>query len=108
MSPVTRHAYDGRYTPAQVVLYSNKGKTSTLYKSLSMRFAGRAAFAEVRESSAKEVVAAAGVSSLPALKVIAADGTQQQYEGQLLRFLIPVKLDVNSRSFAALTGVHHR
>ncbi len=67
----------------QVVLYSNKAKTSTLYKSLSMRFRGRAAFAEVRES-AKEVLAAAGVTSLPALKVIGADGTQQQYEGQRL------------------------
>ena len=74
-----------------MVLYSNKAKTSTLYKSLSMRFRGRAAFAEVRES-AKEVMAAADVSTLPTLKLIGADGTQQVYEGQPLLLMWSVWL----------------
>jgi hypothetical protein len=47
-----------------------------------MRFRGRAAFAEVRDT-AKEVTEAAGVVAFPTLKVIAPDGAQQQYDGTL-------------------------
>ena len=64
-----RELQQDRYSlraPVQVVLYSNKGKTSTLYKSLSMRFRGRAAFAEVRDT-AKELTEAAGVVKFPTL-----------------------------------------
>ena len=88
-----------RGSRTQVVLYSNKGKTSTLYKSLSMRFRGRAAFAEVRDS-AKEVVAAAGVTALPTLKVIAADGTEQQYDGQPLHHQQRVFSELLTRSLS--------
>ena len=72
----------------QVILYSNKGRTSTLYKSLSMRFRGRAAFAEVRDT-AKEVTQAASIVTFPTLKVVGAHGAQQPYDGALASIFVP-------------------
>ena len=71
-----------RCSGRQVVLYSNKHKTSTLYKSLSLRFKERLSFAEVRESAAKELVAAEGITSFPSLVLIGADGSRAPFEGE--------------------------
>lgn len=64
-----------------MVLYSNKQKTSTLYKSLSMRFKERLTFAEVRES-AKDLIQAEGVATFPSLLVIFSDGIKLPYDGE--------------------------
>ena len=65
-----------------MVLYSNKSKTSTLYKSLSIRFNERLSFAEVREAAAKGLLEAQGVTSFPSLHIIAADGSKVPFEGK--------------------------
>ena len=63
------------------MLYSNKKATSTLYKSLSMRFKERLSFAEVRQA-AKELVEAEAVTSFPSLHIIASDGSRAPFEGE--------------------------
>ena len=77
-----------------MVLYTDKSKTSSLYKSLSLRFANRLAFAEIR-SSASELIRAEGITAFPSLVVIRKDGRKVPYDGALSEFLyilLPIHL----------------
>lgn len=66
-------------TLPKVVLFTDKPKTSALYKSLSLRFKGRLAFAEVT-SKASDVIEQQAVERFP--KLIVLDGDQmQEYSG---------------------------
>ena len=66
-----------------VVLFTDKPKTSALYKSLSLRFKGRLAFAEV-SSKAAEVVEQQGVHAFPKLLVLKGDEVEE-YSGEQLK-----------------------
>ncbi|KAL0035526.1 hypothetical protein WJX77_010582 [Trebouxia sp. C0004] len=64
----------------KVVLFTDKPKTSALYKSLSLRFKGRLAFAEVT-NKASNVVEQQAVEKFP--KLIVLDGDKmQEYSGK--------------------------
>ncbi|KAL0020067.1 hypothetical protein WJX79_001481 [Trebouxia sp. C0005] len=64
----------------KVVLFTDKPKTSALYKSLSLRFKGRLAFAEVT-NKASDVIEQQAVEKFPKLVVL--DGDQmQEYSGK--------------------------
>lgn len=63
----------------KVVLFTDKPRTSALYKSLSLRFKDRLAFAEV-SSQAADVVQDQGVTQFPKLVVLQADQVEQ-YSG---------------------------
>ncbi|KAL3137374.1 hypothetical protein ABBQ32_006902 [Trebouxia sp. C0010 RCD-2024] len=64
----------------KVVLFTDKPRTSALYKSLSLRFKDRLAFAEV-SSQAADVVQDQGVTQFPKLVVLQADQVEQ-YSGK--------------------------
>lgn len=64
----------------KVVLFTDKPRTSALYKSLSLRFMDRLAFAEV-SSKAADVVEAQGVTSFPKLVVLKAE-QEEEYSGK--------------------------
>lgn len=66
----------------KVVLYTDKARTSALYKSLSLRFKGRLAFAEVN-SKAADVVAHCNVTQFPKL-VVMTGAQEEEYSGVLL------------------------
>jgi len=63
----------------KVVLFTDKPKTSALYKSLSLRFKGRLAFAEVT-NKASDVIEQQAVEKFPKLIVLDGDKTQE-YSG---------------------------
>jgi len=63
----------------KVVLFTDKPKTSALFKSLSLRFKGRLAFAEVT-SKASDVIEQQAVEKFPKLVVLDGDKTQE-YSG---------------------------
>lgn len=65
-----------------VLLLTDKSAASPLYKSLSMRFEGQLKFGLVH-SKAADVIKQYSSGSLPALVVVAADGTHSQYQGEL-------------------------
>lgn len=65
----------------KVVLFTDKPRTSALYKSLSLRFMDRLAFAEV-SSKAADVVEAQGVTSFPKLVVLKAE-QEEEYSGEV-------------------------
>lgn len=65
-----------------VLLMTEKKKTSTLFKSLSMRFRGRLAFAEIRDATG-EIAKKFGVKQSPSLVVVSSEGNATTYEGQL-------------------------
>ena len=62
-----------------MVLYTDKPRTSALYKSLSLRFKGRLAFAEV-SSKAADVVESQSVTQFPKLVVMKAEEVEE-YSG---------------------------
>ena len=64
----------------KVVLYTDKTRTSALYKSLSLRFKGRLAFAEVN-NKAGDVVESQGVTHFPKLVVMKAEEVEE-YSGE--------------------------
>lgn len=66
-------------TLPKVVLFTDKSRTSALYKSLSLRFKGRLAFAEVN-SKAADVIEEQGVSQFPKLMVLKGEQTEE-YSG---------------------------
>lgn len=63
------------------MLYTDKARTSALYKSLSLRFKGRLAFAEVNSKTA-DVVAHRNVTQFPKLIVMTGD-QEEEYSGVL-------------------------
>jgi hypothetical protein len=63
----------------KVVLFTDKPKTSALYKSLSLRFKGRLAFAEVN-NKASDIIEQQAVEKFPKLVVLDGDKTQE-YSG---------------------------
>ncbi|KAL3148687.1 hypothetical protein ABBQ38_014102 [Trebouxia sp. C0009 RCD-2024] len=64
----------------KVVLFTDKSRTSALYKSLSLRFKDRLAFAEV-SSKAADVVEAQGITQVPKLVVMKTDQVEE-YSGK--------------------------
>lgn len=58
----------------------------TLFKSLSMRFRDRLAFAEVRDTKGA-IASTFGIASSPALLVIPSEGEPTTYEGERSSFL---------------------
>ena len=64
----------------KVVLFTDKTKTSALYKSLSLRFKGRLTFAEVN-NKASDVIEQQGVEQFPKVVVLDGDKTQE-YSGR--------------------------
>lgn len=64
----------------KVVLFTDKSRTSALYKSLSLRFKDRLAFAEV-SSKAADVVEAQGITQVPKLVVMKTDQVEE-YSGE--------------------------
>ena len=68
-------------TLPKVVLFTDKSRTSALYKSLSLRFKGRLAFAEV-SSKAADVIEEQGVSQFPKLVVLKGE-QMEEYSGDL-------------------------
>ena len=62
-----------------VVLFTDKPKTSALYKSLSLRFKGRLTFAEVN-SKASDIIEQQAVEKFPKLVVLDGDH-MQEYSG---------------------------
>lgn len=71
----------GKAALPQVVLFTNKPKTTALYKSLSLRYKGRAAFAEVQSTAS--VAEKFGITNFPTLLVVTPSGDQQLYQGNL-------------------------
>lgn len=63
-----------------MVLYTDKTRSSALYKSLSLRFKGRLAFAEVN-SKAADVLEAQGVTQVPKLVVLKGEQVEE-YSGE--------------------------
>lgn len=61
------------------MLYTDKTRTSALFKSLSLRFKGRLAFAEVN-SKAADVVESQGINQFPKLVVMKTEGAEE-YSG---------------------------
>ncbi len=68
-------------TVPKVVLFTDKSKTSALYKSLSLRFKGRLAFAEV-SNKASDLIEEHGVTQFPKLVVLDGDKTEEYPGGQ--------------------------
>lgn len=62
------------------MLFTDKSKTSALYKSLSLRFKGRLTFAEV-SNKASDVIEQQGVEQFPKVVVLDGDKTQE-YSGR--------------------------
>ena len=69
-----------------MVLYTDKTRTSALYKSLSLRFKGRLAFAEVN-SKVADVVESQGITQFPKLIVMKAE-EEEEYTGGLTLFAV--------------------
>ena len=69
-------------TLPKVVLFTDKPKTSALYKSLSLQFKGRLAFAEV-SSRASDVIQQQEVTQFPKLVVLRGDNEVEEYSGLL-------------------------
>lgn len=69
-------------TIPKVVLVTHKKKTSTLFMSLSMRFRGRLAFAEIRNATG-EIAKGLGVEAPPSLFVLSDEGNATAYKGNL-------------------------
>ena len=76
-----------------MVLYTDKTRTSALYKSLSLRFKGQLAFAEVN-SKVADVVESQGITQFPKLVVMKAE-EEEEYTGGLTVFAAVVPLPKN-------------
>ena len=74
--------FRGNSTMPAAVLITTKPATSPLFKSLSLRFKGRMAFAEAQNTAA-DVAAALSVETFPKLVVIPKPGEEQtvHYDG---------------------------
>jgi protein disulfide-isomerase A6 len=78
----------------RVILFTAKSEPSTLYKSLSMRFANQLVFAQVQQNDA--LCAAYGIETFPAILVLTSkDAEPIKFEGKhsagsLLSFLSPL------------------
>lgn len=70
--------YRDERTLPHVLLFTDKAKTSPLYKGLSAEFRGRAAFGEVRKGDAGDLLSKFGVSSFPALVAFKAGETEAE------------------------------
>mmetsp|Transcript_10171 Transcript_10171/g.13691 ORF Transcript_10171/g.13691 Transcript_10171/m.13691 type:complete len:398 (-) Transcript_10171:63-1256(-) len=66
----------------KVLLFSDKKKTTSLYKSLSGHFNGRLSFGQVHTSNT-QAVEQYGVKKSPTLLVVKDDGSYEPYEGAL-------------------------
>ena len=66
----------------KVLLFSDKKKTTSLYKALSGQFLGRLAFGQVHSSNA-EAMSKFDVTSAPTVVVIKEDGSHEIYSGKL-------------------------
>ncbi|EXJ57250.1 hypothetical protein A1O7_07597 [Cladophialophora yegresii CBS 114405] len=78
---------EDKATPAKAIIFTDKGTTSPLVKSLAIDFLGTIAFAQVRDKATAE---AHGVSKFPTIHLIPSTGaTPIPYEGDINRdFLV--------------------
>ncbi|BDA46353.1 probable protein disulfide-isomerase DDB_G0275025 [Coccomyxa sp. Obi] len=65
----------------KVVLASSKSKPTALYKSLSLTFKGRMAFAVVKDSDS-EIIEKLGTTTFPSLIILTPDGETVVYDGK--------------------------
>lgn len=86
----------------KVVLFTDKPKTSALYKSLSLRFKGRLTFAEVN-SKASDIIEQQAVEKFPKLVVLDGDH-MQEYSGKFKATDLIAFLSEQARSTATGTG----
>ena len=83
-----------------MVLFTDKTRTSALYKSLSLRFKGRLAFAEVN-SKVADVVESQGVTHFPKLVVMKAEEVEE-YSGALRDFAVVENM--TAQNLCSVTG----
>ncbi|KAK9863506.1 hypothetical protein WJX84_008794 [Apatococcus fuscideae] len=65
------------------LLFTDKAASSALYRSLSLRFLGRIAFAEARDTDNADLIEEYRITKFPTLVVRPADGDDVTYEGDL-------------------------
>ncbi|KAK9853382.1 hypothetical protein WJX84_006756 [Apatococcus fuscideae] len=80
----TPHTQGAGSAAPLALLFTDKATSTPLYRSLSVRFVGKIAFAEARSKDSAELVEEYGITSFPTLIVIPAEGEHVKYTGELV------------------------